>query len=91
MESPLKKFTAQEWDWFLTIEADCLAPCNSCLSCIYEMDCMGACLFCKAYYCDCHGCMPHSEFGCGEIKMWDKVDRAIERLEDAGVFDLDET
>lgn len=69
MASPLSKFSAQEWDCFLTIKADCFAVEECCPKCIYQRQCCKlmaslplSCLVCDCfldgYEQDCDKCMP---------------------------------
>lgn len=51
------------------------------------------CLFCKAFYDDCDECMgkgnfrnPLSFHTCGDIPINERIDRAIVRLEAAGIW-----
>lgn len=94
-DQELKKFSADEWDVFLTWQAECLAPYNiyDCMNCIFKgnLPCRfngGECLVCACFGGQCGRCMPDSgESPCNEIPMGERVDRLIERLEKAGIFE----
>jgi len=82
MRRKLRKFAPEVWDRWLTVMADCYAPAvnRNCEACVYKWDdafCR-PCLFCEIFL-TCRECMPG-------VPHEEKVDRALERLENAGVF-----
>jgi len=93
MSEKLKKITAEEWDCWLTVHADCQAPKNDCATCIYfEHDDCKRCRVCDAFGDDCAECqgaltLAEAFLACNRIDPVERIDRVIERLEDAGVFD----
>jgi hypothetical protein len=88
----LKVATPDEWDRWLNTIADIHAPARMSAGLDY-------CLFCRAVGAtsigdgnkwDCGRCMPGHFSGylpCAGIPRREKVDRAIERLNRAGIFD----
>lgn len=90
----LKVATPEQWDWWLTLKADDLAPSrkghkiNWATRILMDME-SPSCLFCRVFERDCASCMPGGKFlNCiTDVPGRLRVDAAIERLEKVGVWD----
>jgi hypothetical protein len=90
-EKYLRVATPDEWDYWLTLQADHNAPKRKGGKMNWatrEINAMGfmSCLFCKTFNRNCLECMGN-QFGCFGIPGRLKVDKAIERLEKVGIWD----
>lgn len=91
MDNPLKIFTPQEWDQWLTVTMECTSPGNSCAECVYADTAAcdkyaDQCLFCKAYHENCDECDPDGYEYCRDRHKGKRLDMAINRLEFEDIF-----
>jgi len=93
-ERYLKVANPDEWDRWLSWKADVYAPNrglddnddnDDCKTNFYEPGMCKSCLFCIAFDDNCRLCM--GDDACLGIHRNERIDRAIEKLEKAGVFE----